>query len=101
MATSGSIERNKKVIKGVRRNYQRRLELKKIIQDPTRKPSERLAAQKAIYKMGANTSYVRIRNRCSVTGNPRGYHRKYGLSRDTLRNMISYNLIPGVSKASW
>lgn len=101
MASTGAIERNNKVIRGVRRNHQKRLELKKIIKDPTKTPAERLAAQREIYKLGAKTSYIRIRNRCSVTGNPRAYHRKYKLSRDTLRNMISYNLIPGVSKASW
>ena len=101
MASSGAIERNNKIIKDVRKNYKKRLELKEIIKDKNRTPTERLAAQEAIYKLGANTSYIRIRNRCSVTGNPRGYHRKYKLSRDTLRNMISYNLIPGVSKASW
>lgn len=101
MASIGAIERNNKIIKNVRKHYQARLALKNIIKDETKTPMERLAAQKAIYKLGASSSYVRIRNRCSVTGNPRGYHRKYKLSRDTLRDMISYNLIPGVSKASW
>lgn len=101
MACKGAIERNNRIIKNVRKNYNKRQELKKIIKNESLLPKERLEAQRKIDEMGATSSMVRIRNRCVVTGNPRGYHRKYKLGRDTLRNMISYNLIPGVKKASW
>lgn len=59
---------------------------------------------KAVYKlseMPRNSSFVRIRNRCALTGRARGYYRKFGVSRIALRDLSSFGLVPGVTKASW
>lgn len=55
----------------------------------------------AIQKLPRNASPVRQRNRCSITGRPRGYIREFGICRNVLREMASFGLIPGVKKASW
>ena len=54
-----------------------------------------------IEKMPRDANPIRIRNRCNLTGRPRGYYRKFGLSRISLREMASYGKIPGITKASW
>lgn len=54
-----------------------------------------------LQKLPRNSSKVRIHNRCSITGRPRGYMRLFGISRVTFREMASFGLIPGVKKASW
>jgi small subunit ribosomal protein S14 len=55
----------------------------------------------ALQKLPRNSSKVRVRNRCSLTGRPRGFIRDFGISRVTFRDMALFGLIPGVSKASW
>jgi small subunit ribosomal protein S14 len=55
----------------------------------------------ALQKLPRNSSKVRVRNRCNMTGRPRGYMRDFGLSRVTFREMVLFGLIPGVTKASW
>jgi len=55
----------------------------------------------ALQKLPRNSNPIRLRNRCTVTGRPRGYMRQFGLSRITFREMASKGLIPGVKKASW
>ncbi len=55
----------------------------------------------ALQKLPANSSYVRLHNRCQLTGRPRGYMRQFGISRVTFREMANQGLIPGVTKASW
>ncbi|GIV42728.1 MAG: 30S ribosomal protein S14 [Vicingaceae bacterium] len=55
----------------------------------------------ALQKLPKNSSKVRLHNRCSITGRPRGYMRLFGISRVTFREMASFGLIPGVKKASW
>jgi small subunit ribosomal protein S14 len=55
----------------------------------------------ALQKLPRNSSKVRLRNRCKLTGRPRGYIRMFGLSRVTFREMASFGKIPGVTKASW
>jgi small subunit ribosomal protein S14 len=54
-----------------------------------------------LQKLPRNSSKVRVRNRCSMTGRPRGYMRDFGISRVTFREMVLFGLIPGVTKASW
>jgi small subunit ribosomal protein S14 len=54
-----------------------------------------------LQKLPRNSSKVRVRNRCNLTGRPRGYMRDFGMSRVTFRDMALFGLIPGVSKASW
>jgi small subunit ribosomal protein S14 len=55
----------------------------------------------ALQKLPRNSSKVRVRNRCNLTGRPRGYMRDFGISRVTFRDMALFGLIPGVTKASW
>jgi small subunit ribosomal protein S14 len=55
----------------------------------------------AIQKLPRNSSPVRLRNRCSITGRPRGYMREFGICRNVFREMASFGLIPGIKKASW
>ena len=55
----------------------------------------------ALQKLPRNSSKVRVRNRCNMTGRPRGYMRDFGVSRVTFREMVLFGLIPGVTKSSW
>ena len=63
--------------------------------------TERFIAQLKLTKIPKNSAKIRIRNRCNLTGRPRGYYRKFGLSRISLREMASSGKIPGITKASW
>ena len=101
MAKKSSIEKNQRRRQLVDRFAARRAELRKIIKDRARPPEERFDATLLLAKLPRNSSKVRVRNRCSLTGRPRGYYRKFGMSRIALREMGSFGQIPGVVKASW
>ena len=62
---------------------------------------ERFIAQTKLAQLPRNSSKVRIRNRCELTGRPRGYYRRFNLSRITLRELASFGMLPGVKKSSW
>lgn len=79
----------------------RRAELKRLIADPETPDEKYFEAQRKLSKLPRNSSPVRVRNRCSVTGRPRAYMRKFGLSRITFRELASWGKIPGVTKSSW
>lgn len=85
----------------VRQKWEKRQELKKKIVNMHLSEEEREAARIALNKMPKNSSPIRRRNRCQLTGRPRGFLRKFKLSRLTFREMASNGLIPGVTKASW
>ena len=84
---------------------ERRAELKKIINAATDGDEDkRQAASEAAQELQTlpkNSSYIRMHNRCSITGRPKGYMRQFGISRIQFREMASAGLIPGVKKASW
>lgn len=80
---------------------ERRAEAKKIINNPNSTPEEVDAAVLKLQKMPRDASPVRVRNRCSQTGRPRGYVRKFGISRVALRELALEGQIPGVVKSSW
>nr|XP_061800921.1 small ribosomal subunit protein uS14-like [Nerophis lumbriciformis] len=80
---------------------ERRTELKAIIKDPNTPEDERDLAFLNLQKLPRNSSPVRVRNRCVLTGRPRGYYRKFGLSRIALRDLALRGELPGVIKASW
>lgn len=101
MAKKSSIEKNQHRRQLVDRFAARRAELNKIIKDRSRPPEERFEATLLLAKLPRNSSRVRVRNRCSLTGRPRGNYRKFGLSRIALREMGSFGQIPGLVKASW
>ena len=101
MAKKSAIERNKKRIKLVEKYAPKRAELKKILSSPESTDEDFYIAQRQLAELPRNSSPVRIRNRCNVTGRPRSYFRKFGVSRITLRELASYGKIPGVTKSSW
>ena len=101
MAKKSSIERNLKRQKLVAIYAAKKEELKKILKNPNTTDEEFFAAQRKLCKLPRNASKIRIRNRCSITGRPRGYIRKFGLSRITFRELALDGKLPGVTKSSW
>jgi len=101
MAKKGMIERNKKRERLVAKYAAKRAELKRIMADPNTDDEGFYAAQKKLAKLPRNSNKIRLRNRCAVTGRPRAYIRKYGLSRITFRELATQGQIPGVTKSSW
>lgn len=79
----------------------KRAELKAKIVDMKLSEEERHEAQLALQKLPRDSSKTRIRNRCYITGRPRGFYRKFGLGRNKLREMMMRGEVPGVIKASW
>jgi small subunit ribosomal protein S14 len=79
----------------------KRAELKAIIDDQTRSMDERMDAMKRLQALPRNASPVRLRNRCDITGRPRGTFRKFGLARAKIREAAMRGDIPGLIKASW
>jgi len=79
----------------------KRAELKAIIVDQTRSMDERMDAMKRLQGLPRNASPVRLRNRCELTGRPRGTFRKFGLARAKIREAAMRGDIPGLIKASW
>lgn len=101
MAKKSAIEKNLRRRKMVEAYAARRAALRAVVKDRSREPEERFEAVLALAKLPRNSARVRVRNRCSLTGRPRGYHRKFGLSRIALRELGSSGQIPGLVKASW
>jgi small subunit ribosomal protein S14 len=79
----------------------KRAELKAIIDDQTRSMDERMDAMKSLQALPRNASPSRLRNRCDITGRPRGTFRKFGLARSKIREAAMRGDIPGLIKASW
>ena len=79
----------------------KRAELMGLINDQKLSPEERYEARLKLQKLPRNASPVRLRNRCAITGRPRGVYRKFGLGRTKLRETAMRGEIPGVIKASW
>ena len=101
MAKVSSIEKNKRRRKLVDQYAAKRAELKAVINDRDKSLEERFAAQLKLNELPRNGSKVRLRNRCSVTGRPRAYYRKLGISRIALRDLGNTGKVPGVVKSSW
>lgn len=85
----------------VKNAWDKRQALKKIVMDLEATPEEKDAAQAKLNKMPRNSSPVRLRNRCRLTGRPRGYLRKFDMSRICFRELANAGYLPGVFKASW
>jgi small subunit ribosomal protein S14 len=101
MAKKSAVEKNTRRSKLAKRIAGKRTRLKVIAIDRDAPPEERFAAQLKLAKLPRNGSETRIRNRCAMTGRPRGYYRKFGLSRIALRELASSGQIPGMVKSSW
>jgi small subunit ribosomal protein S14 len=101
MAKTSSIEKNNRRRKMVARFANKRAELKKVAKDDSLTLEERFQARLKLAELPRNSSAVRIRNRCEITGRSRGYYRKLRVSRIALRDLGSAGLIPGLVKSSW
>ncbi|MEM7023385.1 MAG: 30S ribosomal protein S14 [Pseudomonadota bacterium] len=101
MAKKSAVEKDRNRRRMVARDASKRADLRAIVRDRSREPEERFEATLALGKMARNGAKTRVRNRCALTGRPRGYHRKFGLSRIALRELGSTGQIPGLVKASW
>ena len=101
MAKESSIQKNNRRKLLVKQAENRRRALKKIISTKSTPIEDRIMATLKLAEMPRNSSSTRVRNRCLLTGRPRGYHRKFALSRIALRDLGSSGLIPGIIKSSW
>ena len=101
MAKKSNIAKNRKRMKTVEKYAEQRAELKSIIKSSSSTAEEIQDAQFALQQLPRDASPVSVRNRCDVTGRPRGYHRKFGLSRIALRELALKGELPGVVKSSW
>ena len=101
MAKLSSVNKNNRRIKLSNKFYAKRKKLKKIIMNKQLPLEERFKAQQKLSKMPRNSSKIRVRNRCQITGRPHGVYRKLKISRIALRDMASSGKIPGITKSSW
>jgi small subunit ribosomal protein S14 len=101
MAKVSLIEREQKRRDTVKKYAAKRDELMAVIKDVKASAEDRRAAQLKLQSLPRNASPVRLRNRCALTGRPRGVFRKFGLARGKLRELMMRGEVPGVTKASW
>ena len=101
MAKKGKIEHNNKRRAMIDRYAAKRAELRKIIKSPNTSDEDREEAVIKLQKLPRNSSAVRFRNRCRVTGRPRAFYRKFQMSRIALRELGLRGEIAGLTKASW
>jgi len=101
MAKKSSVNKNERRTKLAKQLSARRARLKALARDKNAEQEDRFAAQLKLAEMPRNSSPTRIRNRCSMTGRPRAYYRKFKLSRIALRELASTGQIPGMVKSSW
>ena len=101
MTRKALVERELKRVKTVERFASKRRALKNILSEANATLEEKTAARAKLQKLPRNASPVRLRNRCVVTGRPKGFYRKFGLGRNKLREQAMEGNIPGLHKASW
>ena len=101
MAKTSAIVRNERRRKLSAKHFVKRKELVAIVKNPKTSPEDRAQAYAKLRKLPRNSAPIRIRNRCSMSGRPRGVEGYFGLSRIALRDMALAGLLPGVRKASW
>ena len=101
MAKLSSINKNEKRKQLVKQYAAKYEKLKAIADDKSADETDRLMARLKMAELPRNANPTRVRNRCSTTGRPRGYYRKFGINRIELRNLGNKGLIPGLTKSSW
>ena len=101
MAKKSAVERNLKRQRLVKKYAARRAKLKAIAMDENLSLEERFKARLKLAELPRNSAENRVRNRCEVTGRPRGYYRKMRMSRIALRQLGSLGMVPGLVKSSW
>ena len=101
MAKQSAIQKNNKRKRIVARDAKKRADLKAIMRDLTIPGEERFTAMLKLSSLPKNGAKIRIRNRCALSGRPRGVYRKFQLSRIAMRDLASSGYIPGMVKSSW
>lgn len=101
MAKKSSVQKSINKRKLMAKHAKRRKELKEQMANPSLDFEERIQIQKKLEALPLNSCEIRHKNRCWLTGRPKGYHRDLGLCRNALRKMAHEGLIPGMTKASW
>lgn len=101
MATKAKIAKNEERKRIVARYRERRNELKAMLRKPDLPADQQQEISAALARLPRNASPSRVRNRCVLTGRPRGYYRKFGISRIALRDLALRGELPGVTKSSW
>ena len=101
MAKQSAIQKNNKRKRIVARDAKKRADLKAIMRDLTIPGEERFTAMLKLSSLPKNGAKIRIRNRCALSGRPRGVYRKFELSRIAMRDLASSGYIPGMVKSSW
>ncbi|MDG2534911.1 30S ribosomal protein S14 [Sphingomonas sp. HITSZ_GF] len=101
MAKLSSVNKNERRKQLVKKYAGKYAKLKAIANDESLDETERLIARLKMAELPRNGNPTRIRNRCELTGRPRGYYRKFRLARVMLRDLANKGLIPGVTKSSW
>ena len=100
MAKKSMIERDRKRFVLITKYASKRKSLKEAI-EAAESMEEKLQLHRKLQNLPRNSAPVRLRNRCAITGRPRGYYRDFGLSRHVLREYASQGILPGVTKSSW
>ena len=101
MAKKSMIARENKRLKMVEKFSKKRFELKSIINDVSKSEEEKDIAMKKLQKLPRDASPVRLQRRCQITGRPHAVYRKFGLSRNKLRELAMKGDVPGLVKSSW
>jgi small subunit ribosomal protein S14 len=101
MAKTSMVEREKRRTRTVQKYAAKRAKLKELIRSPRTSDEARLAAQHELQSQPRDASATRQRNRCQLTGRPRGVYRKFGLARTKIREVANRGEIPGLVKSSW
>ncbi len=101
MAKKSAIEKDQRRRRMVERYAEKRAALRAIVRDRSQPAEARFAAQLKLAKLPRNSARVRVRNRCGLSGRPRGNYRKFNLSRIALRELASQGQVPGMVKSSW
>lgn len=101
MSRKAVINRNNKRAKLIERYANKRASLRKILKDHNASFEAKMQAQAELQKLPRDSCAVRYRNRCRITGRPRGVFRRFGISRSFVRELSMFGQIPGVTKSSW
>ena len=101
MAKKSKVVRENHLMKKVEKYYTLRKELRGLIKSPNTPDDEKMKAIEKLQKLPRSSNSIRLTNRCAVSGRPKGYMRKFGLSRITFRELALKGELPGVTKASW
>lgn len=101
MAKKGRIERNNRVLAIIKKEEKKREAISAILKNASSSQNDKFSAMISFQKLSRDGSATRHRNRCALTGRPRGYYSKFGLSRNMIRHYASFGQISGLKKSSW